>query len=302
MPDSDSARRNRRRRRGAPERSTRSPRSDRTQTNPSPAKQIQAKLLGFVWFYSSESGLFNGLRRFQIKNLVPSNALRQMSQRHFHSLFGGLGGSQRRGPANGKRIAWISVFCKTERTIQNARPSAARALRIAAFWLALWVTPTIAIAPDCRNRRRFHIDRRILQQDGARDIRRRVCGARLCRATGGRSPIHWVTPGEMLDGLGMAETTPGPLIMVLQFVGFMAAFRASGYCSRRLVAGASRRPARDLGDVHALLPLDIRRRALHRASARQQASIAARYRRSRRPWSASCSTSRSGSPSTRCFA
>jgi chromate transporter len=36
-------------------------------------------------------------------------------------------------------------------------------------------------------------------------------------------------PGEMLDGLGMAETTPGPLIMVTQFVGFMGAFRqASG--------------------------------------------------------------------------
>jgi chromate transporter len=39
---------------------------------------------------------------------------------------------------------------------------------------------------------------------------------------------RWLSAGEMLDGLGMAETTPGPLIMVLQFVGFMAAFRASG--------------------------------------------------------------------------
>jgi chromate transporter len=38
----------------------------------------------------------------------------------------------------------------------------------------------------------------------------------------------WLQPGEMLDGLGMAETTPGPLIMVLQFVGFMAAFRDAG--------------------------------------------------------------------------
>ena len=38
----------------------------------------------------------------------------------------------------------------------------------------------------------------------------------------------WLKPGEMLDGLGMAETTPGPLIMVLQFVGFMAAFRDPG--------------------------------------------------------------------------
>jgi chromate transporter len=47
---------------------------------------------------------------------------------------------------------------------------------------------------------------------------------------------HWVQPREMLDGLGMAETTPGPLIMVLQFVGFMAAFRDPGSMSP-MVAG-----------------------------------------------------------------
>ena len=44
----------------------------------------------------------------------------------------------------------------------------------------------------------------------------------------------WLKPGEMLDGLGMAETTPGPLIMVLQFVGFMAAFRDPGTLSPML--------------------------------------------------------------------
>lgn len=38
----------------------------------------------------------------------------------------------------------------------------------------------------------------------------------------------WLQPGEMADGLGMAETTPGPLIMVTQFVGFLAAFRDPG--------------------------------------------------------------------------
>ena len=38
----------------------------------------------------------------------------------------------------------------------------------------------------------------------------------------------WLKPSEMLDGLGMAETTPGPLIMVLQFVRFMAAYRDPG--------------------------------------------------------------------------
>ncbi len=38
----------------------------------------------------------------------------------------------------------------------------------------------------------------------------------------------WLSAGEMLDGLGMAETTPGPLIMVTQFVGFMGAYRNPG--------------------------------------------------------------------------
>jgi len=38
----------------------------------------------------------------------------------------------------------------------------------------------------------------------------------------------WLQPGEMLDGLGMAETTPGPLIMVVQFIGFMGAYRNPG--------------------------------------------------------------------------
>ncbi len=39
---------------------------------------------------------------------------------------------------------------------------------------------------------------------------------------------HWLTAPEMLAGLGLAETTPGPLILVLQFVGFLAGFRTSG--------------------------------------------------------------------------
>ena len=47
---------------------------------------------------------------------------------------------------------------------------------------------------------------------------------------------EWLKPGEMLDGLGLAETTPGPLIMVVQFVGFMGAYRNPGPFSP-LVAG-----------------------------------------------------------------
>ncbi|HKI13916.1 MAG TPA: hypothetical protein VKA12_02715, partial [Roseiarcus sp.] len=45
------------------------PQSKPGQANPSPAKPIQIKWLGFAWFYSSESGLINGLQRFPNKNL-----------------------------------------------------------------------------------------------------------------------------------------------------------------------------------------------------------------------------------------
>jgi chromate transporter len=40
--------------------------------------------------------------------------------------------------------------------------------------------------------------------------------------------FHWVEPGQMLDGLGLAETTPGPLIMVVQFVGFLGGWKQPG--------------------------------------------------------------------------
>jgi len=44
----------------------------------------------------------------------------------------------------------------------------------------------------------------------------------------GVAEYQWLAPGEMLDGLGLAETTPGPLILVTQFVGFLAAWRQAG--------------------------------------------------------------------------
>ena len=51
----------------------------------------------------------------------------------------------------------------------------------------------------------------------------------------------WLHPFEMADGSGLAKTTPGPLILVTQFVGFLAAFRApepfSPFVARLLGAG-----------------------------------------------------------------
>src|SRR5690606_13693286 len=40
--------------------------------------------------------------------------------------------------------------------------------------------------------------------------------------------FSWLTPAQMLDGLGLAETTPGPLVLVLQFVGFMGGYQHPG--------------------------------------------------------------------------
>ena len=48
----------------------------------------------------------------------------------------------------------------------------------------------------------------------------------------------WLAPGQMMDGLGLAETTPGPLIMVTQFVGFVAAWRHPGALTPPLAAVA----------------------------------------------------------------
>ncbi len=47
---------------------------------------------------------------------------------------------------------------------------------------------------------------------------------------------QWLEPGEMLDGLGLAETTPGPLILVTQFVGFLAGLRHAGGDAPMLMA------------------------------------------------------------------
>lgn len=47
-------------------------------------------------------------------------------------------------------------------------------------------------------------------------------------AQAGVEQFHWLTAPQMLDGLGLAETTPGPLIMVVQFIGFMAGWNHPG--------------------------------------------------------------------------
>ena len=68
---------------------------------------------------------------------------------------------------------------------------------------------------------------------------------------------HWMTAPEMVDGLGLAETTPGPLILVTQFVGFLAAFRDAAPFSA--VTAGSWRGDDHVGDVCPLDAVDFRR-------------------------------------------
>ena len=117
----------------------------------------------------------------------------------------------------------------------HARPTTIQTLRVASVWLALWLIPVavlvIALGPT-----------HVFSQIGLFFSKMAMVtfgGAYAVLAYVAQQAVDtygWLSPGEMLDGLGMAETTPGPLIMVLQFVGFMAAYRHAGILSP-MIAG-----------------------------------------------------------------
>ncbi|WP_431268593.1 chromate efflux transporter [Dankookia sp. P2] len=74
---------------------------------------------------------------------------------------------------------------------------------------------------------------------------------------------RWLSAGQMLAGLGLAETTPGPLILVLHCRRLHG-----GPCPGRLLGRHARGAADPVGHLRALLRLDLPRRALCRAAAR----------------------------------
>ncbi len=109
----------------------------------------------------------------------------------------------------------------------HVRASRGRAFRVLAVWLPLWFLPLIAIAGG------LGFDH-VFSQIGLFFSKLAVVtfgGAYSVLAYMTQESVQnygWLAPGEMLDGLGMAETTPGPLIQVVQFVAFMGAFRDAG--------------------------------------------------------------------------
>jgi chromate transporter len=100
-------------------------------------------------------------------------------------------------------------------------------LKTGAVWLAIWVAPLIAIAAA------FGRDH-VLAQLGWFFSKLAVVtfgGAYAVLAYMGQDVVTrygWLEAGQMLDGLGLAETTPGPLILVTEFVGYLAAYRNGG--------------------------------------------------------------------------
>ncbi|ABQ68897.1 chromate transporter, chromate ion transporter (CHR) family [Rhizorhabdus wittichii RW1] len=106
----------------------------------------------------------------------------------------------------------------------HAVPTLARTLLDAFVWLALWLVP-VALLLVLLGRGDvfsqiavFFSSMAMVTFGGAYAVLSYVAQEAV-------QTYHWLQPREMLDGLGMAETTPGPLIMVVQFVGFLGAYR-----------------------------------------------------------------------------
>lgn len=108
----------------------------------------------------------------------------------------------------------------------HARPNLGWSLRISGVLLLLWLAPVAALLLL------FGSDN-VFSQIGVFFSQMALVtfgGAYAVLAYVAQEAVQhygWLQPGEMLDGLGMAETTPGPLIMVVQFVGFLAGYRAA---------------------------------------------------------------------------
>ena len=119
--------------------------------------------------------------------------------------------------------------------LTQVRPSTRRAVTILAIFLPLWLAPVAALAFAVGPAHvftqvgLFFSKMAVVTFGGAYAVLTYV-------AQQAAEHYGWVTPTQMLDGLGLAESTPGPLIMVVQFVGFLAAYQTSGI-AHPLLAG-----------------------------------------------------------------
>jgi chromate transporter len=131
------------------------------------------------------------------------------------------------GGGHGPKVAHEVPDVETvlgEETPEHARVNPGWALKTGATLFALWIVPVLALGLTLgwsnvfAQIAVFFSKMAVVTFGGAYAVLAYVAQEAV-------QTYGWLRPGEMLDGLGMAETTPGPLIMVTQFVGFMGAFR-----------------------------------------------------------------------------
>jgi chromate transporter len=124
--------------------------------------------------------------------------------------------------------ALIGFFSKGgEATEMIARPRIADTVRTIAIWLAIWLVPLVAMHLGLGGE---HVLTRLADTFSALAVVT-FGGAYSVLASLGQTMVEqtgWLTPAQMMDGFGLAETTPGPLILVGQFVSFMAAKNTLG--------------------------------------------------------------------------
>ncbi|WP_300517550.1 chromate efflux transporter [Aliiroseovarius sp.] len=121
--------------------------------------------------------------------------------------------------------AAYGALSATGRTEDVPRPDTTATLRTALIWGGLWIAPIAAA---------WAAGSQILAQIGLFFSKLAVVtfgGAYAVLAYMTQEVVTrhgWLTTAQMMDGLGLAETTPGPLILVTEFVGFLAGYGTGG--------------------------------------------------------------------------
>jgi chromate transporter len=125
------------------------------------------------------------------------------------------------------KAAEASVLGDEDLSAEHTQPSWSRAVKVTSVCLVLWLAPTVlaGLAAGWRstlfNEGLFFSKAAVVTFGGAYAVLPYVAQEAMFH-------YGWLHPGQMMDGLGLAETTPGPLIMVVQFVGFVGAWQHPG--------------------------------------------------------------------------
>ncbi|APG83615.1 chromate efflux transporter [Sinorhizobium americanum] len=107
----------------------------------------------------------------------------------------------------------------------DGKPSWGRAAAVVGVWGSLWLAPFVVIFATI-GRSNVYTDIGVFFSQMAVVTFGGAYAVLAYVAQQAVETYHWLRPGEMVDGLALAETTPGPLVLVLAFVGFMGAYRA----------------------------------------------------------------------------